>query len=81
MDGVEVLGYVAFGLDVIATWMFAKKYIWAWPCSILSLTFWFEYGWILDQGPIIFSTATFFIICLYGWWSWWKDEQEAKRGQ
>ena len=72
----EVIGYVAFALDVVATWLFTKKHLWAWPCSLLSLAAWWAYGWLLDQAPILFSTTTFFGICLYGWWRWWKDEQQ-----
>lgn len=74
---LDALGYTAFALDALATWGFTKKYLWSWPCSLLSLTAWFGYGLLSDQKPILFSTMTFFVICSYGWWRWWKDEQDG----
>lgn len=76
MTIVDTFGYAAFVLDVIATWLFTRKHLWSWPCSLLSLAAWFVYGLLSDQKPILVSTMTFSVICLYGWWRWWKDEQQ-----
>lgn len=71
----ELCGYLGFGLDVIATWLFTQKHVWAWPCSLVSLVFWFIYGWRLGERPLLVHTSVFFVICAYGWWCWWTDEQ------
>lgn len=77
MTLIEFIGYYAFGLDVVATWLFTRKHIWAWPCSLLALIGWFVYGWLLDQRPMLVSATTFFVICLWGWYKWWQDEQQT----
>jgi uncharacterized membrane protein len=75
---IEDVGFAAFVLDVIATWLFTKKHLWAWPISLLSLGCWWLYGMMTHDRPIVVSTSVFTVICLYGWWRWWKDEQELE---
>ena len=77
---IDMLGYAAFAVDVLATWLFTSKHLWAWPVSLLSLALWFGYGWARDEAPIIVSTTTFSVICMYGWWRWWKDDEKREKG-
>lgn len=66
----DAFGFAAFLSNVAGNLLLARKSEKGWPVRIGSILLWGAYGLRTASLPIMANAATFFVINIYGMWSW-----------
>lgn len=77
---VEIVGFVAFALNVLGNYLLAVKSDRGWLVRLVSIVCWGVYGGKTQSWPMIANAVTFFGINCFGYWKWrkearWREEQ------
>lgn len=71
----DVVGFVAFALNVVGNLMLARKSIYGWLVRLASITLWGVYALAITSGPVGLNAVVFFGINCYGWYKWRRDRE------
>ncbi|KKM72272.1 hypothetical protein LCGC14_1422200 [marine sediment metagenome] len=74
---IEIVGFLAFALNVFGNLLLAWKRIEGWIVRIASIVLWGIYAYQIWSPSMIANAMTFFCINLYGWRKW-ADEASRK---
>lgn len=73
---VEVIGYLAFGLNVAGNLMLARMNVWGWIVRLVTNVAWIAYAvQIPGGGPMWANHAMFLFINLYGFRAWRRQQK------
>lgn len=72
---IELIGILAWLLNVVGNIMLAYKRRSGWPVRLVSIILWGIYAWNIWSLALIGNSITFFGINLWGWWNWRKPKQ------
>lgn len=70
MNTIEIVGFLAFVLNVVGNLLLARKSIHGWVVRLASIILWGIYALEITSLAMIANSITFFGINVYGWWNW-----------
>lgn len=73
----QVLGWVAFALNVWGNLALTTKGVRGWIIRIFSNACWIPYGLVTAAWALTANHALFAVINAYGWWKWTQDARRV----
>lgn len=75
----QILGWVAFALNVWGNLALTTKGVRGWVIRIFSNACWIPYGIVTTAWALTANHGLFALINAYGWWKWTKDAKLEAR--